>query len=580
MAALSIEIVLYMAFTGLALFLRLRDLTAVPLGSDEAGRAYQAWQLIEGGVGSTWAAPLPNLLAAGSFFLFGSSDLAARLGSALVGSALPALCWFLRPLIGRRPALWAALLLSVSPLAVYYSRALSGEIVATLLALGLVIAVFRYLQSGRRRFALLASGLLPALLLSDALAVGIVLVILLFFASVYAFGSSKLLNDTWQILSAGGDTFARMLALVLGGFLLISTALLTNLASFGLPTLGTWLAQFGSGPPTGPWYYHLELLLSYEPLTLVFGLAGLVVLFRKRPPVAQWWTPVADTRTAGSQSRWDDLLSPLFVVFTSFWTVVGLFLLLITASKGSGQVFIALLPLTLLAAIAIDRTIRWVSWPFRPETWIHLGILVSVGGFVLIMISQVTAGPAPKMLQVLYLILSIAGLLLVLASLWRLLDRQLAPVLSCVVLVALGVFSLHALTRTSHPISPAELIYPARTQPDVANVVRQIATFARQTGIRQDLAINLDPAVQQPFRWYLRNFKSVAVGETVPDGASVVIGALRDTPENGRPDGYVARVNQVGAYQPEGLFAFWRWLIHGETQPVPTWNQAIVQLNN
>jgi len=150
---------------------------------------------------------------------------------------------------------------------------------------------------------------------------------------------------------------------------------------------------------------------------------------------------------------------------------------------------------------------------------------------------------------------------------------------SCAVLVALGFFSLHAVARISHPIGAAELIYPARAQDDLTDAVRQITAFGRQRGIRQDLAIVVDPAIQQPFRWYLRDFKRLVVGDTAPEGISVVIGALQDTPENGRPDGSVVRVSQAGPYLPTGPLAYWRWLIYGEAAPAPAWNQAIVQIH-
>jgi 4-amino-4-deoxy-L-arabinose transferase-like glycosyltransferase len=134
----------------LAAILRFRDLGARPLDPDEARVALEAFRGV--GFGRPWGSPetaSPGYTGAMSlvFFLFGSSDAAARLLSALAGVALVALPMMARPLLDRNAALGVAALLAISPVLIESARsALSGSLLATLLLLA-VIAASRLLLS-------------------------------------------------------------------------------------------------------------------------------------------------------------------------------------------------------------------------------------------------------------------------------------------------------------------------------------------------------------------------------------------------------------------------------------------------
>ena len=138
----------------LAAVLRFRDLGVRPLDPDEARVALEAFRGV--GFGRAWGSPesaSPGYTGAVSlvFFLFGSSDAAARLLSALAGVALVGLPLMARPLLGRDGALGVATLLAVSPVLIESARsALSGSLLVTLLLLA-VIAAARLLLSLVRR---------------------------------------------------------------------------------------------------------------------------------------------------------------------------------------------------------------------------------------------------------------------------------------------------------------------------------------------------------------------------------------------------------------------------------------------
>jgi len=92
------------------------------------------------------------------YFLFGDSDFTARLHVALLGTVLVAFPYLLRRYLGRGGALFASLLLLISPSITYYSRYIRHDIVCDLWALFVIWAAFRYLEEGRsRHFYLLAA---------------------------------------------------------------------------------------------------------------------------------------------------------------------------------------------------------------------------------------------------------------------------------------------------------------------------------------------------------------------------------------------------------------------------------------
>ena len=177
------------------------------------------------------------------------------------------------------------------------------------------------------------------------------------------------------------------------------------------------------------------------------------------------------------------------------------------------------------------------------------------------------------------LILSGAAILLVLGGAALMLRQQFKPLLASFGVVVLAAFALHASARTSHPLSGAELIFPPRAQADVAASVAEISTFARHAGAGKDLFVAIDPAVQQPFHWYLRQFTRMTVGGQLPDGPSVKVAPLQNATGEMTAEGYVARVSQVMPYQPSGLIDYWRWLLYGETKTPPVWVQAVLQFN-
>ena len=84
------------------------------------------------------------------FTIFGDTDFTARLGYAIFGTALVALPYFLRDHIGRHGAIVAAVMLSLSPVLLYFSRFGRNDIIMMFWAVALFTLMWRYLHGGRR----------------------------------------------------------------------------------------------------------------------------------------------------------------------------------------------------------------------------------------------------------------------------------------------------------------------------------------------------------------------------------------------------------------------------------------------
>src|SRR3981081_2477910 len=118
----------YLPFLGLmfvGLVLRFIDLGAKAFHHDESLPAFSSWRLYDGQGyvhDPMMHGPLLFELNALIFLLFGASDFTARLVPALFGVALIGLPFLLRHELGRAGAIAAALLFTVSPALLYFSR--------------------------------------------------------------------------------------------------------------------------------------------------------------------------------------------------------------------------------------------------------------------------------------------------------------------------------------------------------------------------------------------------------------------------------------------------------------------------
>jgi uncharacterized protein (TIGR03663 family) len=125
------------------------------------GRGYQHQPMMHG--------PLKFILNPLMYFLFGVNDWSARVLVALFGVAMVWLVWLMRPWLGRTGAFLAALMYTISPALLYYSRYIRDEVMLSALLVLLVIAMFRYLETRSQKWLVgVALALAFALLTMEA----------------------------------------------------------------------------------------------------------------------------------------------------------------------------------------------------------------------------------------------------------------------------------------------------------------------------------------------------------------------------------------------------------------------------
>ena len=204
----------FLAVVILALVMRLWELGGRTMHYDEAIHLHFAWRLAEssgGFLGWPWVfgtdyihspwmhGPFQIEFTALIFRIFGDTDFTARLGYVFFGTALVAVPYFFRDYLGRSGAFLAAVMLTLSPTLLYFSRFGRNDIIMAFFAASLLVLMWRYVNEGHRRYLYLASAILAFMFATKETAYLVVAVfgLLLFFLSIsdlvpWALGRIKL----------------------------------------------------------------------------------------------------------------------------------------------------------------------------------------------------------------------------------------------------------------------------------------------------------------------------------------------------------------------------------------------------
>ena len=169
----------FLALMVVALALRLFELDGRTMHYDEAIHVHYAWKLANGEafIHSPWMhGPFQVELTALIFKIFGDTDVTARLGYVLFGTALVGLPYFLRDYLGRAAALLAGVMLTLSPTLLYFSRFGRNDIIMVFWATALLVLMWRYINEGKHRYLYLASAVLALMFATKETAYLVVLI--------------------------------------------------------------------------------------------------------------------------------------------------------------------------------------------------------------------------------------------------------------------------------------------------------------------------------------------------------------------------------------------------------------------
>ncbi|HNS51014.1 MAG TPA: hypothetical protein PKO09_07510 [Anaerolineae bacterium] len=576
----TVEGAAYILLALLAVGLRWTQLGLQPLGQGEAAQALAAYRFLHGEQAvPEGTVPLLFTANAAGFTLAGASTAAARWLPALAGLALALLPYGLRGRLGHGGALVASLLLAISPSAVYQSRLLDGAVVVAACGLAIVVGLVHLTGTQRPGGLYLAAGTLGLGLCAGAGTWTLLLVLLLFGLVPAAAGAASsgaqhrfgwpALRGAISLLQREKRWAGRAATIFLAVLGLVATAYALRPENAGLVAnlLGAWAQGFAPEASGRSFAYPLWLLLRYEPLVLVLGLAGAADVLHRR-----------------------EALRPGFPLeaLAIFWALAAA-VLAIAGRRTPGDVLLVVVPLALLGGRALERAWKWARQRVRwADAFLVAGALVALSVFVYLQLSAYSLTGAETVSVVGralpastgYLLLALLALVLVVgvaASASALRGPEVLAAGGCLaLLLVLGWWGLRSAWGLSHLHSgdPRELMVGQTVAPDVQKLVAQVEMLSlNKTGDPHALAPAVDEDLGPAIEWALRDFKQGPLHAAIEPP----LVALTESQEQDGGPGFEGASYQgaVFPYQvswrPHGLSgqALVSWLLYGAgSQPV------------
>ena len=576
---LTVEVALYGLLGLLALVSRFYALGDRPLTTAEATQALHAWQATSGLRGDALAAsPLLFAGQALAFALFGAGDGAARLLPALAGTVLVLLPCLLRHRLGRAGALATSALLLVSPTALFTSRDASGDVLLLTAGLAVLVGLVGWVDFCRPVYLYLTA-VSAALALAAAPGVYTLIVALAAAFALLAFFGRRVTDDdgwislrtAWREARSREEWLRTGVVVFFGTLVLLPTVLLLHLEGLQAVAdlLPAWINHFA--PPLvlwpkdtgwageGSWSYPLAVLALYDPLLLLFGLAGAIVAFRRR-----------------------DLLGRLLAV----WAGVALFIALLAGGRGPGDVLLVVGPLAILAGNVVGRLLEKVA---RHGRWIQdgllVGLLAAAATFCYIELASYAYRRETTFLWLAALSLGLSVGVFALYTAWF--GRQAGwrgGGLALLILLSLVTISFATRLAYRRAHDPHELLVVEGTSSNVRDlpVLLERASMQR-LGATEIIPITADWSVGSVVRWYVRDFRhqtwlSTAAGPEVTTEA-VVMPWKPYAPELGAPyfgQDFVVRTT----WWPHNLDgADWaNWLLFRKSSDRPQQDRVVLWL--
>ena len=573
---LTVEMALWILIAVVALVLRLARLDAAPLNSSEAREATLAWRAATGqGMPGSGYSPLLFSANALLFALGGASDSLARLWPVLCGSGLALTPFLLRRRIGRMGALAAGAYLAFSPIALFASRQLDGAIVAALgvmLFLGGLIyffdgvaednndtvqdnadvvednadAVEKAPDTDRRIWLTLSAGGLALAVVSSSSAFGLLLPLGLAWLSLAWVRSENQMQRLWKAFSPHLN-YALMAFLL--GALALSTALGWNLGGLGAvgDLLPAWIARFG--PASNALPSPFTLLTVYELLALLFGFGGLV---------------------------WAVLHKHRFGSVVGAWAAAGTLLLLVMPGRTRLDTLWLLLPLVLLAGIALEQLVQglWERGD-RFSEGLHIPVVIFLWIRLYLALAGYAVTDSTADLVLAMLTIAMQLLLALVFALALKFDAALRSVAVGTGIVALAVvISAGWGVAYVRPSDPREPLVHEPTAIEVRDLVQTLRDLSwRETGLPLTLPFTLEAAPDSVLAWYLRDFEAA---RPFRESGTEAIDTVLVTPrlDLWPVDDGVERIGQGFAlrrtWDLETITCAWEW-------PRRNWNQEAEQ---
>ena len=477
-----------------AFLLRFPGLDRWPLDVTGANVAQTAHQLVLGERGSSDLVGMPFSVEWTALFLFigGSADSVARVAFAVAGLATVALFLALSEWIGVRTAAAASVLAALSPTLIANSRQLSGGALMTALTLIVIVAAARVSEGRHIGWAAVSAAAAALVVLSHPL------------------GLPALLLGVLAVLLVQRDSrsWTRDASLIgviafVAAYVLSSTALLTRPGSLSASTAelferlsDDYLSEIGTR-----FYMPAFNLILNEPLLLVFAIVALVTGTRR------------------------DLVRGVGIWFVGSLLFASLF-----AADSAVAYAVAVLPLVALAAIGAVYVVERLPWDRLrqgPALLYTLAVLLMATA-VVSLIGLVTGGTGDDTVEwllrfALIVLVAILPLSFAITSIGQRIagDRLILILAGGILLVGALTLRSSVMTASEWPDEPGNPLSTSVTGADIPLVVGRLERLSRDLtmGVRDSrdptgghgLSIAIDEEIEQPFRWYFRDYPNLTV---------------------------------------------------------------------
>lgn len=535
----------------LGTIIRIANLGQTPLSPAEAENALSVWAFWQPGDATTALnSPLYFSLTSLLGQLFGSSDIVMRLAPALAGLGLIMLPRFWQRWLGSAGMLTVSFLIAISPLTVIVARTADGNSLALFCALMLLTAVFNYQATDDNKWltitaVFLGLGLATAPLFYSALFIlGIAYFLQQWLGPKF---ETKRLRD-WEINLQSSNLPISFLLSFLAG----STLFLWNPTGIGAAAriLGSWVGQFGLSPQIVDPFWAIG---RYELLLLVLGITALVWAIRQGSPLAN---------------------------FFGYWLLLSLVWLVI--QQGTiDNVLLVMLPIYFLLG-TVSQSI--FSAPTNWLTWLLAGGMLVLGALTLANFTRYVRLASQNGNIIAALWFTAMGILIAVFAFFVVFNWEEETVaLQGFWLGLLGlIFFLQWGTawELGHRSAndPRERWVSEATDDDIRFLATTLRDVSRQ-GSKSDVDLELFSAIDTPvLRWYLRPFRQVQFGNTIPAAAThQAIITRADLAEPGFGSNYLG--TDFGYYRPSVDPALYQsnrplidtfrwWLFHESNIPI------------
>ncbi len=497
-----------------------------------------------------------------SFGLLQSSEGLARFWPALAGIALVLLVYELRGELGRVGALGAAFVLAVSPLLVFWSRSATGESVALLAAMVLIVALSR----ARRGVPWVIWSAVGLALLALSSPTGYSVLVLIAPMAILALAGRQSADDD---ANGASSQWLTSLLVFAGIVVLGATAMFFNPGGFAavadLPA--AWLRSFASPSGYSPFWLLAQVTLG-ELLALVAGIAGLVIGLRRR----DW-----------------------FAQALGLWLLLALLLLVLRSGRTPGDAALLVLPLALLAGIAVEAFVAQVSFAGeRAEAAVLLAACLVVLGAAAIWLADYARSldGTPNTAFLFSAAAALVVLLAILLAYFVVFGKRVTwQVAVLVAAVALGLLTLRMAALNSHNHDPLRwgTVANSRGASDGRNATAFLEQLAAQRGTDlRDLPVGLvaapGTAPSPLLRWLVRDAGArEATGAAGTESDAVLISLADDPPPGASAAGapLVGRSFRIAEqWTPAGLrgASLWKWLLYGQFGTLDSQQRAVIWL--